>query len=253
MLFVQNIHLSAQASNKIKAINMVAEALVDAGYVDRDYAQAMIARDELISTYLGNGIAIPHGTTDYRNKIKKTGVQIFQFPQGVDWGDGDIAYVVIGIAASSNEHLELLRQLTHVLLDEQRAQSLWKITDVQQFFDIISAQVETQPSQDSASQPALAEQGVVQNAFEEVFVVRHLNGLHTRPAALLANEARKFLCSIELQNLDRESELISGKSAMRIVSLGVTKGQRVRVVARGEDAEQALTAIGKIISLGLGE
>lgn len=252
MLSAQNIRLSAQASNKIEAIHMVAGALAQSGSVDAEYVNGMLARDELISTYLGNGIAIPHGTIEYRNKVKKTGVYIFQFPQGIDWGDSDIAYVVIGIAACSNEHLELLRQLTHVLLDEQRAQSLWQTTDLQQFFEVISGQVS---GQGKVSHKTISNENeeTEQNAVEGVFEVRHFHGLHTRPATLLAKEAQKYSASIELQNLDRSEEIINGKSAMRISSLGAAQGHRLRVIACGSDAEQALTAIGKIISLGLGE
>ena len=65
--------------------------------------------------------------------VKKTGVQVFQFPQGIEWGEGNIAYVVIGIAARSDEHLALLRQLTHVLGDEDTAAQLATLTDVKKF------------------------------------------------------------------------------------------------------------------------
>jgi phosphocarrier protein FPr len=88
----------------------------------------MLAREQQTSTYLGNGIAIPHGTTDTRDLVLQTGVQVFQFPQGIAWGDDQTAYVVIGIAAKSDEHLALLRQLTHVLSDDSVAEEL-KTTD----------------------------------------------------------------------------------------------------------------------------
>lgn len=74
----------------------------------------MLAREQQTSTFLGNGIAIPHGTTDTRDQVLKTGVQVYQFRR-VSPGEGQTAYVAIGIAASSDEHLGLLRQLTHVL------------------------------------------------------------------------------------------------------------------------------------------
>jgi len=81
---------------------------------------------------LGNGIAIPHGTTDTRSLVKKTGVQVFQFPQGVEWGEGQTAYIAIGIAASSDEHLGLLRQLTHVLSDDTIAEQLKSATQAEE-------------------------------------------------------------------------------------------------------------------------
>lgn len=89
-------------------------------------------REQQTSTFLGNGIAIPHGTTDTRDQVLKTGVQVFQFPEGVTWGDGQVAYVAIGIAASSDEHLGLLRQLTHVLSDDSVAEQLKSATTAEE-------------------------------------------------------------------------------------------------------------------------
>ncbi|KMV34371.1 fused PTS fructose transporter subunit IIA/HPr protein [Franconibacter sp. IITDAS19] len=123
-LSVQDIHPGASANNKEEAIRQVADALVKAGNVADGYVNGMLAREQQTSTYLGNGIAIPHGTTDTRDQVLKTGVQVFQFPQGIRWGDDQVAYVAIGIAASSDEHLGLLRQLTHVLSDDAIAEQL---------------------------------------------------------------------------------------------------------------------------------
>lgn len=123
-LDLQAIHTGASARNKEEAIRQVAAALAAAGNVGEGYVEGMLAREQQTSTFLGNGIAIPHGTTDTRDLVLKTGVQVFQFPQGVDWGDGQMAYVAIGIAAKSDEHLTLLRQLTHVLSDDSVAEQL---------------------------------------------------------------------------------------------------------------------------------
>lgn len=131
-LTVQDIHPGMQAGNKEEAIRQVAAALVAAGNVVDGYVDGMLAREQQTSTYLGNGIAIPHGTTDTRDRVLKTGVQVFQFPQGVSWGDDQTAYVAIGIAASSDEHLGLLRQLTHVLSDDSVAEALKTATTAEE-------------------------------------------------------------------------------------------------------------------------
>ncbi|MGD8105486.1 fused PTS fructose transporter subunit IIA/HPr protein [Pantoea sp. FN0302] len=123
-LDIKAIHPGQTASNKEEAIRQVAAALTAAGNVGEGYVNGMLAREQQTSTYLGNGIAIPHGTTDTRDLVKQTGVQVFQFPQGIVWGDDQTAYVVIGIAARSDEHLALLRQLTHVLSDDDVAAQL---------------------------------------------------------------------------------------------------------------------------------
>ncbi|EIZ9126334.1 fused PTS fructose transporter subunit IIA/HPr protein [Cronobacter sakazakii] len=131
-LSVQDIHPGAQAGDKEAAIRQVADALVKAGNVSAGYVDGMLAREKQTSTFLGNGIAIPHGTTDTRDQVLKTGVQVFQFPQGVAWGDDQVAYVAIGIAASSDEHLGLLRQLTHVLSDDAIAEQLKTATTAEE-------------------------------------------------------------------------------------------------------------------------
>ncbi|ORM57309.1 bifunctional PTS fructose transporter subunit IIA/HPr protein [Pantoea rodasii] len=123
-LDVQAIHTGASAQNKEEAIRQVAAALTAAGNVSEGYVNGMLAREQQTTTFLGNGIAIPHGTTDTRDLVLNTGVQVYQFPQGVEWGDGQTAYIAIGIAAKSDEHLALLRQLTHVLSDESIAEQL---------------------------------------------------------------------------------------------------------------------------------
>lgn len=131
-LSVQDIHPGQQAGNKEEAIRQVASALVSAGNVADGYINGMLAREQQTSTFLGNGIAIPHGTTDTRDQVLKTGVQVYQFPQGVTWGEGQTAYVAIGIAASSDEHLGLLRQLTHVLSDDSVAEQLKSATTAEE-------------------------------------------------------------------------------------------------------------------------
>ncbi|MCK9140832.1 fused PTS fructose transporter subunit IIA/HPr protein [Haemophilus influenzae] len=368
-----NIHLNANAADKQQAIEMAASALVQADNVENGYLQGMLARELQTSTFLGNGIAIPHGTLDTRSMIKKTGVQVFQFPQGIEWGEGNIAYVVIGIAARSDEHLSLLRQLTQVLSDEDTAAKLAKITDVAEFrailmgetiepFEIpaanISLDVDTQSlltlvainagqlQMQSAVEnrfisevinnaalplgkglwvtdsvvgnvknalafsraktifshngkavkgvitvaavsdqinPTLArlldddvqttllngnsteilttllgsacdvETQSVEGAVVGTFTIRNEHGLHARPSANLVNEVKKFTSKITVQNLTRESEVVSAKSLMKIVALGVTQGHRLRFVAEGEDAKQAIESLGKAIANGLGE
>lgn len=132
----QDIHMGAAASNKQDAIQQVAAALAAAGCVSPAYVDGMLQRELQTSTYLGNGIAIPHGTTDTRDLVLKTGVQVFQFPQGIAWGE-ETAYVVLGIAACSDEHLALLRQLTHVLSDENVAERMAKTASAEELRSLL--------------------------------------------------------------------------------------------------------------------
>ncbi len=110
-----NIQLGQAHSNKLDAIRSIAADLANKGLVDPGYVEGMLNRENQNSTFLGNGIAIPHGTTDTRSLVKETGVAVHHFAEGVDWGDGNTVYVAIGIAAKSDEHLGILKQLTKVL------------------------------------------------------------------------------------------------------------------------------------------
>ncbi|MBO1503933.1 fused PTS fructose transporter subunit IIA/HPr protein [Serratia proteamaculans] len=151
----QDIHLGAAAGSKQEAIQQVAAALTEAGCVSAAYVDGMLQRELQTSTYLGNGIAIPHGTTDTRDLVLNTGVQVFQFPQGIEWGEGQTAFVVIGIAARSDEHLALLRQLTHVLSDDSVAEQLAKTTSAEELRSLLMGEKLTAEFQFDASLIAL--------------------------------------------------------------------------------------------------
>ncbi|MFM2475857.1 fused PTS fructose transporter subunit IIA/HPr protein [Celerinatantimonas sp. MCCC 1A17872] len=138
-IHTDNITLGASAADKTAAITLVASKLTKAGFVKSGYVDGMLAREQQSSTYLGNAIAIPHGTTDTRDQVEQTGLQLVQFPQGVDWGEGNIVYLAIGIAAQSDEHLTILRQLTHVLDQDNLDEKLKNVTDPQAIVELLSA------------------------------------------------------------------------------------------------------------------
>ncbi|PXZ05125.1 bifunctional PTS fructose transporter subunit IIA/HPr protein [Gilliamella apicola] len=147
-LVKEDIHLNEQATNKTEAIKKIAAALTSAGFVAEGYVDGMLEREGQAATYLGIGIAIPHGTPKTRHLVKKTGVQVFCFPQGVEWGDdGEKAYLAIGIAASSDEHLELLRQLTHVLGADGVEERIKKIQTADEALAILTGKESAEDSQ----------------------------------------------------------------------------------------------------------
>ncbi|RBM33851.1 fused PTS fructose transporter subunit IIA/HPr protein [Vibrio tarriae] len=141
-LTTQDIQLQQHFANKQAAIQGLAHALTAKGLVAEGYAQGMINREAQHSTYLGNGIAIPHGTTDTRELVKQTGVTAMHFPQGLDWGDGNLVYVAIGIAAKSDEHLGILKQLTKVLSADGVEQALQQAKTAQQIIAIIKGEAQ---------------------------------------------------------------------------------------------------------------
>ncbi|OEO27134.1 phosphoenolpyruvate--protein phosphotransferase [Pseudomonas sp. J237] len=125
------IQMGRSAANKREALALLAQTLSDDGLVRPGYLNGMQAREAQGSTYLGQGIAIPHGTPDTRDQVLETGVRLMHFPQGVDWGDGQQVYLAIAIAARSDEHLRLLQLLTRALGDGDLSQALHQATEAE--------------------------------------------------------------------------------------------------------------------------
>ena len=144
-LKTDDIQLGAQATDKVAAIRQMAARLSAAGLVSDAYVDGMLRREEQTSTYLGSGIAIPHGTTDTRDLVRQTGVQVLHFREGIEWADGQKAYVVIGIAAKSDEHLGILRQLTRVLSDDEVTARLPGVQSAAELAALLNGEQLSQP------------------------------------------------------------------------------------------------------------
>ncbi|MBR0596483.1 PTS sugar transporter subunit IIA [Sinanaerobacter chloroacetimidivorans] len=119
-----NILLNIAAEGKYEAIERTGRLLADNGYVDPEYIEGMKKREIEVTTYIGNGISIPHGTSQYIGYIKKSGIVVLQYPEGVDFGDGNTAYILIGIAGKNDEHLEILSAIALACQDEQNVSKL---------------------------------------------------------------------------------------------------------------------------------
>jgi mannitol PTS system EIIA component len=120
----ENIVLRASVADKTEAIRLAGNILVEQGYVEPTYVDKMFEREELTSTYMGNFVAIPHGTEDARSLVKQAGISVVQIPDGVEFGDGNIAKILIGIAGKNDEHLEILSKIAIVLSEEENIQKL---------------------------------------------------------------------------------------------------------------------------------
>jgi phosphoenolpyruvate-protein phosphotransferase len=123
-LTVEQISMAQTAVDKSAALHLLAGKLVADGLVAEGYLEGLQGREAQGSTFLGQGIAIPHGTPETRDLVFATGVRLLQFPEGVDWGDGQIVYLAIGIAAKSDEHLRLLQLLTRALGETDLGEAL---------------------------------------------------------------------------------------------------------------------------------
>ncbi len=130
----KNIKLGLDSVKKTEAIKMAGQLLVDSGYVEQDYVEAMLDREEEMSTYIGQGVAIPHGVGSAKKKIKKTGISILQFPEGVEFGE-DTAYLVIAIAGVGNEHLKVLANLSELIEEDSTAEKLRNTDDLDYIYE----------------------------------------------------------------------------------------------------------------------
>ncbi|MYL35378.1 PTS mannitol transporter subunit IIA [Pontibacillus yanchengensis] len=131
----ENVELNQTLSSKEEAIRYVGEILNKEGYVSEDYIDSMIQREEVTSTYMGNYVAIPHGTEDAKKSVLETGLSVVTVPEGVDFGDGNIVKLLIGIAGKGDEHLEILSQIALVCSEEENIQ---KILDAQSKDEVIA-------------------------------------------------------------------------------------------------------------------
>ncbi|KIX89832.1 PTS mannitol transporter subunit IIA [Staphylococcus microti] len=113
----ENILLNQSFNTQAEAIERAGQLLVQSGAVTEDYIQAMLERETIVSTYMGNWLAIPHGTDDAKSAVLDSSLSLLQIPNGLDW-NGEEVKVVIGIAGRDGTHLELLSQIAIAFSDE---------------------------------------------------------------------------------------------------------------------------------------
>ncbi|BAP78394.1 phosphoenolpyruvate-protein phosphotransferase [Pseudomonas sp. MT-1] len=136
-LNAQHIHMHQAAADKPAALALLGEVLVADGLVAPGYLDGLRAREAQGSTFLGQGLAIPHGTPETRDQVFTTGVRLLHFPAGVDWGNGQQVYLAIGIAARSDEHLRLLQLLTRALGEGDLSEALQKAESPEAIIDLL--------------------------------------------------------------------------------------------------------------------
>lgn len=123
------VQLAAVARDKADAIRLAGGLLVKAGVVEGGYVAGMHVRERAMSTYLGGGVAMPHGTLDDVRFIKRTGISVVQIPAGVEWEPGERAYLIVGVAAVGDEHVDVLARLAEVVEDVALTKALVAATD----------------------------------------------------------------------------------------------------------------------------
>ena len=117
LLYPENVKVGCKADTKENVIRQVGQMLVDSGYVNPSYVDAMVKREESFSTYMGNELALPHGVEEAKKEIKASGIAVMIFPEGTDWG-GETVKVVVGIAGVGEEHLQILLVIAEQAFEE---------------------------------------------------------------------------------------------------------------------------------------
>ena len=236
------VRLAVPARGKDDAIRAVGQVLVEGGYIAPGYVESMLGRERQANTYLGKGVAIPHGMGKDRELIHRTGIAVVQVAgDGVEWSDGQRARLVVGIAARSDEHIAVLSALTDVLDDTALAERLATTRDPADIVAALTSRMAPrEPSADAAAPiggDAVAEVRIVDAA-----------GLHARPATALTEVAARFASDVRVQHGARTA---NGKALASLLGLGAEGGALLRIAATGPDAAAAVAALRAAVAAGL--
>ena len=224
------IVVGASAGNQAEAIDRVGGLLMAEGLVTDEYVRAMHEREAIISTYLGNGIALPHGTGENQDSILHTGLAVAQFPAGVPWGD-EPARLVIGLAAKSEEHIPILSRLAGVLEDAELCERLARTSDPLEIHRALTT--DSAPAPGSRGEPHEDVPG-------RTVRISNPSGLHARPAAEIVELMLDFDADVTIVAGDKRA---NAASITQLIALGASAGDEVSISASGDDADAAVDAV----------
>jgi PTS system mannitol-specific IIA component len=138
ILTLTQIKVPGTATSKDDAIREAGQILVDAGAVTGDYVEAMFEREKSVSTYMGNFLAIPHGTNEAKDTIKKSALSVIRYESPIDW-DGNEVRFAVGIAGVNNGHLEILGKIAVVFADMDEVDKLLAASSAEEVYDLLHA------------------------------------------------------------------------------------------------------------------
>ncbi len=220
------VHLGRESTTRDEAIRFVGAELAARGHIDVAYVDGMLEREQNVSTYLGNGVAMPHGTFESRDAVRSTGIVVAQYPEGVDWGPGT-AHLIIGLAATGDDHVTVLSHIAEVLQDEETAEALWTTTDGDRLFETLNAFAEDEDEAAASRSVTISGEG----------------GLHARPATLIVEFAKGFDGTIEIS---KDGKSASATSIMKLLALGASANDTVEITVDGADSGAATGALAEI-------
>lgn len=228
------IQLNARAASKEAAIRQAGKLLAEAGYIESAYIDSLLKREQVANTFLGSGVAIPHGMVDDRHLIRHTGIAILQLPEGVEWNQGQKAHLVVAIAAQSDQHISLLRRLTRLMQQPDAIDALVHADNPLVLIAALGdAPTPAVPSEALAAPPWPADA-------EARWTMDYPNGLHARPASQWVETAKRFANEIRIY---KNAEFADARNLTDLLALGVTHGAQLRLAVRGTEAQRALKAL----------
>ncbi|MBS1210683.1 MAG: fructose transporter subunit [Proteobacteria bacterium] len=227
--------IQAPVSSKEEAIRLAARLLVEAGYIAPAYAESFLKREAVSNTFLGNGVAIPHGMIEDRHHVLHTGIAVIQVPQGVRWKDENAARLIVAIAAQSDEHIAILRRLTRLMQQDGAIEALATTTESGR---IIAALTDTPfvPVAKATPWPADAKLELT---------LDYPNGLHARPATQWVETAKRHACEVRVI---KDEESADAKTLSGLLGLGISSGSQIVIAARGAGAEIAVKDLAETIT-----
>jgi mannitol/fructose-specific phosphotransferase system IIA component len=131
------VRLGLRATDRWDAVAQAGQVLLEIGAVDLPYLEAMVEREQSLSTYLGEEFALPHGTDASRKHVRRPAIAVLQFPDGVDWG-GQPVRVAIAVASASDEHVRILAQVANVISEPRHAEQLRRATEPDDVLELLA-------------------------------------------------------------------------------------------------------------------
>lgn len=254
-----NISIIKNPVNKPDVLKEIAQEMMEKGLVSEDYLPALLAREAQDNTYLEKGIAIPHGTKDFSDKVLKTGVVIKFIPHGVNWGNGEKTRLVVGIAANNQSHLTVLTKITTLLSDDEIENKLAQIETVKEVIQLLSGdyvlktEIVKLPDEKNVKQSSDIDQSPNREEVECECEILNENGLHLRPATNFVKLIKSFEnADIKIRKL-AETKFSNAKSVMSVTKLGLKKGDKVVLSILSHEPEKIVKEIKKGFESKFGE
>ncbi len=231
VLDVENVVIGLESVPMAEAIDHVGSMLVGLGVCDEAYAASMHDREATVSTFLGSGVAMPHGTFAAKDSILGTAIVVAQYPDGIDWDGQGPVHLVIGLAAKGDDHVTVLSQIAEVLQDEELSERLWTLDDREALHAALTSEVVDDDDEDE---------------LDGTIVITNPAGLHARPATLVVELAKAADGQV---TISKGGKTAKANSIMALLSLGAVTGDTVVVDVTGSsDPGSIIAGIAEILT-----